>query len=87
MIGPGRPGLARAGRKAVRRVGVRVTPAVPARRFRARRRDLTAGLAQATGRADLPGPVVTRRLPGPVTPGPEAARTRMGEPADALEEP
>jgi hypothetical protein len=36
---------------------------------------------------DLAGPAEAHRFPGPVAPGPEAARTRMGEPADALEEP
>jgi hypothetical protein len=48
---------------------------------------LPPGFPETTGRTDFPGPVVTHRFPGPVAPGPEAARTRMGESADALEEP
>jgi hypothetical protein len=49
--------------------------------------DLTPWLPQPTGGTGLPGPVVAYRLSGPVVPGPEAARTLMGESADALEEP
>ena len=66
---------------------VRVTAAVAARRLRICGNDLTSRFPDTTGRTDLPGPVMARRLPGPVAPGPEAARTRMGESADTLEEP
>jgi hypothetical protein len=92
MIGPGRSGLmglglTGIGREALRRLQAGATAAVPARRLRTPGHDLTAGLPLTTGRAALPGPVVTHCLPGPVAPAPEAARTRMGELADALEEP
>jgi hypothetical protein len=66
---------------------VRTVTAVPAGRLGTRGHPLTAYLPQTARRTGLPRPVVTRRLPAPVAPGPEAARTRMGESADALEEP
>ncbi len=75
------------GREALRRVQVGATPPVPAGRLRPPGHDLTASLPLTTGRADLPGPVVTHCLPRPVAPAPKAARTRMGESANALEQP
>jgi hypothetical protein len=80
-------GVAGFGREALRGVQIGAAPAVPARRLRTPGHDLTASLPLPAGRADLPGPVVTHCLPSPIAPAPEAARTRMGESANALEQP
>ena len=84
-------GVTKVGREARRgevrrRLQVGATPAMPAGRIRPPGHDLTAALPLPTGRADLPGPVVTHCLP-PFAAAPEAARTRMGESANALEQP
>jgi hypothetical protein len=77
LLLPGRSGLA----------AVHGVAAVPASHLRVRSGQLAPRLPEPTGRTGLPGPVVTRRLPDPVAPAPKAARTRMGESADVLEEP
>ena len=93
-IVPRRPGLARPrraasrGRLMSRRPGdFLAVAAVPPGCFGAGGSGLAVHVPGADGGACFPWPVVTCRLPGPVASQPEPARTRMGESADALEEP